>query len=325
VKGTVTPEIPQATPIAAPAAPESRVRAAAASFWLNILFWHAYHAPAVIKWTKGIGLFFALRFSEVIRVATLANARRIFGPEVTPEQCRAYGKKVASSFYDSVYDLGASLRVTPERLAGRIESVEGHERYLAARALRKGAIIATAHLGSFETGLAALLRHEPRIHVVFKRDPIGSFEQLRSALRRHLGVIEAPIDDGWSLWLRLREALQQDEVVMVQADRVMPRQKGCRVPFLHGHVLLPTGPIKLAIAAGAPIIPVFAVLGAGRRIRICIEDPIFVSESQDSPHPALLQLARVLEKYVSSYPEQWLLFHKAFCEDTDAEPEEGAA
>ena len=34
----------------------------------------------------------------------------------------------------------------------------------------------------------------------------------------------------------------------MQADRVMPGQKGQAVPFFSGHTLLPTGPIKLAIA-----------------------------------------------------------------------------
>ena len=32
-------------------------------------------------------------------------------------------------------------------------------------------------------------------------------------------------------------------------------------------------------------------------------------------HPALLQLARVLEKHVTEHPEQWLMLQPAFCED----------
>jgi len=149
---------------------------------------------------------------------------------------------------------------------------------------------------------------------VFKRDP-SRFEQVRSALRRRLGILEAPVDEGWGLWVRLRDALRRDEVVMVQADRVMPGQKGLKVPFLHGHVMLPSGPVKLALASGAPIVPIFSLRGSRGRLRIRIEEPILAGPSDASPHPALLRLAGVLEKYVRAYPEQWLMFQNAFCED----------
>ncbi|MEA2709081.1 MAG: phosphatidylinositol dimannoside acyltransferase [Phycisphaerales bacterium] len=258
----------------------------------------------------------AYRFSRAIRTATAANARRILGPDVAQEYIESFGRGVVENFYDFVCDVGQSLHLTREQLLARIDSVEGHDHYEAARAPKKGAIIATAHMGSFEAGAAALIDRERAVHVVFKRDETR-FEHVRSSLRRKLGVIEAPVDEGWPLWLRLREALLRDEVVMVQADRVMPGQKGARVPFLHGHLLLPTGPIKLAIASGAPIVPVFAIRSAGGGIRIHVEPAIVVSEASDaSPHPALLQFAAVLERYVRAYPEQWLLFHNAFCEDT---------
>src|SRR5439155_19959391 len=125
-----------------------------------------------------------------------------------------------------------------------------------------------------------------------------------------LGVIEAPIDDGLALWLRLREALLRDEVVMMHADRVIMGQKGCKVPFLHGHLLLPTGAIRLAMASGAPIIPALVIRRPDGRVRIHIEPHITVEPSDEDPHPALLSFAATLEKYVRDYPEQWLLFHR---------------
>ena len=51
------------------------------------------------------------------------------------------------------------------------------------------------------------------------------------------------------------------------------------------------------------------------RIRIHIEPHIVVEPSEHEPHPALVRFAAVLEKYVREYPGQWLLFHRAFCED----------
>ncbi len=138
-------------------------------------------------------------------------------------------------------------------------------------------------------------------------------------------MIEAPIDDGWTVWLRLRDALVRNEVVMLQADRVMPGQKGCTLPFLHGHLELPMGPVKLALASGAPIVPIFAVRTKTGRMHINIEPAIFVEPSSEHIHPALLQLAGILEKYVRAYPRQWLLMHRAFCEDAPIPMTQGGA
>jgi KDO2-lipid IV(A) lauroyltransferase len=297
-----------------PTSERSSFRQAAASFWLDVMFRTAGSAPRLAKAIKPIAIAIAYRCSRAIRSATAANARHIFGPDTTPARQSAFGRGVLSSFYDFVCDVGQSLHCSKEELRGKIESIEGTEDYQAARAMKKGAVIVTAHMGSFEAGAVALLDREKAMHVVFKRDETR-FERVRAALRQKLGVIEAPVDEGWTVWLKLREALLRDEVVMVQADRVMPGQKGCKVPFLHGHLLLPTGPIKLAMASGAPIIPVLAIRRPGGRIRIHIEPHITVEPSDRDPHPALLSFAATLEKYVREYPEQWLLFHRAFCED----------
>ena len=295
---------------------EIGVRQAAANFWLDALFRLAGAAPRMTRALRPMVARGAYRCSPAIRAATADNARRIFGPDASPADIRDFGRGVVASFFDFVCDIGQSLRLSREQLAGRIESIVGHEHYLAARAMKKGAIIATAHMGSFEAGAAALLAHERAMHVVFKRDP-SRFEQVRSALRAKLGVIEAPIDDGWGVWMRLRDALARDEVVMIQADRVMPGQKGCRVPFLHGHLLLPTGPMKLSLASGggAPIVPVFALRTGDGRICIHVEPAIAVEPSSESPHPALLKFAGILEQYVRAFPRQWLLLHRAFCEE----------
>jgi KDO2-lipid IV(A) lauroyltransferase len=308
---TATPAPPRqpAEPNSTPGA----LRRAAADVWLDLLF-RCAGRPALTRLMKPLVVGLGFCCSRQMRSSTAANARRIFGPGITPAEARAFGRRVLGNFYDFVCDVGLSRSQSRQQMAGRIEPVQHHERYVAARAARRGAIIATAHMGSFEAGAVALLEHEAKIHVVFRRDP-SRFEQVRSALRQKLGILEAPVDQGWGVWMRLRDALLRDEVVMVQADRVMPGQKGIRVPFLHGHVMLPTGPVKLALASGAPIVPVFAIRAPAGKIRICVEEPIAVEPSDASPHPALLQLAATIERYVRANPDQWLMFQSAFCED----------
>jgi lauroyl/myristoyl acyltransferase len=292
----------------------TNIRKRAIEFWQDALYWQARSCPILGRTFKPLVMQLGWRCSAKVRDATRLNARRIFGPDVTMAQIHRYTGGLLSTFYDFVNDVGRCVDMSDDELRGQIESIEGTEHYDEARAAGKGAIIATAHMGSFEVAAAALLEREKKLHVVFKRDT-NRFEQLRSSLRQRMGIAESPVDDGWGMWLRLRDALQRNEIVMLQSDRCMPGQKGQSVPFLHGHLEVPTGPIKLALASGAPIIPTVALRMPGNKVRIHTEPAIWVRDSDESPHPALLKLTSILEKYVSAHPQQWLVLHRAFVED----------
>jgi KDO2-lipid IV(A) lauroyltransferase len=148
--------------------------------------------------------------------------------------------------------------------------------------------------------------------VVFRRDPMPRFERLRAEQRARLGVIEAAVDEGLPVWVRLRDALERGDVVLMQGDRVMSGQPGVPVPFFGRLVAMPVGPVKLAMAARAPMLPVFAPRTAGGKVLIVIHEPIELTEQEierREPLPALMRLTAVIESMVRRYPEQWLMPH----------------
>lgn len=293
---------------------ERWVRWAAAEGWLNGMFFASRRFPGFVQWGKPFFLWGSWNHSHYLQDNILANARRLLGEDSTPEQRWQLGRSVVSNFFDFIVDVGRSVGQSQKQLVARIAGVEGDGAYRAARAARKGAIVLTAHMGSFEVGIAALLEHERRVRVLFRRDSFGLFERTRSKLRRKLGVIEECVDDGLETWMRLREALASDEVVLIQGDRVMPGQKGCRVPILGGHMVLPTGPLRLALATGAPVVPTFCVREADGRIRLFIEPPIWLHD-EASFESGLDAIRAALEKYLRRFPDQWLMIHRAWCED----------
>jgi KDO2-lipid IV(A) lauroyltransferase len=304
----------------APGVAASPLRRISADFWREFLFFWTEHAPRVVLWTRPFFLWFTWHCSRGLRRVTLANAKRIL-PNGTDEQRRALARAVVEHAYLCVYELGMAARMTRPELRACIDGVEGIEHYLAARRLERGAIIATAHVGPFEIGATALLDQESNVHVVFRRDEFPRFDRLRSRLRSNLGIIEAPIDQGWSIWMGLRDALRRNEVVMIQADRVMPGQKGVPVPFLGGRMMMPLGPIKLALATGAPIVPIFSHRTAIGRLRVTIERPIVVSRDNGPivgacrEPAALRELAAAVERHVRAHPDQWFMLQTALCED----------
>jgi lauroyl/myristoyl acyltransferase len=294
--------------------PRQSFRKHAADFWLNLLFWQARRNPAFPRACKPFFMWGAWNFAAVMRENTLCNARRLLGEQSTPSERETLAKTIIGSFYDFVCDVGRSVGMTREQLLGHIAQIRGHEIYRDARAEKKGAIVLTAHMGSFEVGMAALLEHEKRLHVLFRRDQLGLFEQTRSTLHKRLGVIEAPVDEGLSIWMRLRDALAADEVVLIQGDRVMPGQKGRVMPILGSNMLLPTGPVRLALVSGAPIVPVFSIRRPDGQIDLFIEPPIRVPD-EHAMESAFQQVAAVIEKYLRRYPQQWLVIRRAWSED----------
>jgi KDO2-lipid IV(A) lauroyltransferase len=79
-------------------------------------------------------------------------------------------------------------------------------------------------------------------------------------------------------------------------------------------MLLPPGPVKLALATGAPIVPVFCVRTPTGNVRLCVEPAIDVA-GKDVEH-ALREIADVIGRYVRRYPEQWLMLQPAWREGT---------
>lgn len=307
MKADLTQALAPVVPAAPSAAEESTAR------WLERLFFMSERAPGVLRILRAPLARLAYRFSRGIRRGTSANALRILGPESTPAQREALGRAVVENFILFCHDIGRSMRMSVGELDVRVENIDGDEHYVRARALQRGAIVATAHMGSFEAGMAALRRRDKRIHVVFQRDSFGRFEKIRSALREKLGVNEVPVDDGWTIWMRLRDALARDEVVVLQGDRVMPGQKGQRTPVLGADMMLPSGPAKLSVATGAPIVPVFSIRTGSGKVRLCVEPAIL----PDTVDKAMSRLAEVIGKYIRAYPEQWLMLQPAWCDDAE--------
>jgi len=289
--------------------------------WLNVMFFIARRYGWFMRATRPA--FIALSgicFRGPLRRGPLANAKWLLRPAPSWRRRHRFARRVLASFYMFIHDVGRASGQSAGQIESRIAEVEGEAHYDEARAEQRGAILATAHLGSYEVGMAAARRLEPTVHVVFQHDRFETFNEIRHTLHRTLGVREAAIDQGLDVWFDLRNALLRDEVAMMQADRVMPGQHGLAVPFRGGHIVLPVGPIKLAAMTGAPIVPVFAPRQPDGRIRLILETPIHVPEADARPSTAtppdsLLQLGRAIERQVIRYPEQWLMLQPMWCED----------
>lgn len=241
------------------------------------------------------------------------NARLALGPIAAESEVCAVATEMALNMQRSIAEILLSQGASADVLAARISKFSGQQDYHAAREQGRGLVVASAHMGAFEPSIALLRKFEPRIHVLFHPDPMPRFERARSALRQSLGVIEHAVSDGVSSWSALQEALHSNEVVVLHADRVMPNQKGSRIPFLGAEdTVLPTGAVRLALACGAPIVPTFCYRHADD-FEVEMTAPIYcqvesLRSAEVASHPVQRALVSALEQAIRKHPSQWMAF-----------------
>jgi KDO2-lipid IV(A) lauroyltransferase len=270
-------------------------------------------SPFLLRCLRPLSLGCAWHCSQFLRRNLLSNARYLLPETATHRDRTRFARAVIRRHYELLVDFMRMRDWSLEQYQSLVDETGGLDNYERARKGGRGTILVTAHIGSFEVALAALRRIETKVHVVFTRNEHAAFEGYRSRQRERLGVTEAPTNDGMTMWLGLREALADDAVVVIQGDRVMPGQKGVRVPFCGGSLELPTGPVKLAMATGATLVPVFAIYTQSPRLRLQIDPAIDVPDAteQGSLKKAISEIAKRIERVVREQPDQWLAAHSA--------------
>ena len=83
--------------------------------------------------------------------------------------------------------------------------------------------------------------------------------------------------------------------------------------FLGRPMALPVGPAVYHLRTGAPIIPIFILRQEGRRHKVIIDSPLEITLSGDEERDVFTitnQIARVLETFITRYPDQWAWISK---------------
>ncbi|HUF62678.1 MAG TPA: lysophospholipid acyltransferase family protein [Verrucomicrobiales bacterium] len=169
----------------------------------------------------------------------------------------------------------ARHRVVP----GEIEwEIEGSEHFETLRKERRGAIILTAHMGSYDlAGTFFAERFGRLVHAVRAPERNPELQVLREReLNRQpessYGVhFNTP---GSMLGLTLAQALGRGEIVAIQADRMLFDIAGLEVDWRGLRLKLPRGPFVLARAAGCPMFPLFVIRTGRYAYRIRVEAPL---------------------------------------------------
>jgi lauroyl/myristoyl acyltransferase len=263
--------------------------------------------PARRRVAAGLAGLAAARFHEE-QAAVKRNLARVH-PDRDAVWLESAVQRVFANFAVCFADLLSLNRGPASTLLREVVGIDEQVPTREALARGRGCVSITGHLGNWELAGRLLTRLGRRVHVVMapEADP-GVASLLGSGDTNGLGGsfrvvrLTSPL-----VGVELGAALRRGEVVAFQIDRGLGGRSDCRVPFFGSPAAFPLGPVAIAAAAGAPIVPAFCVLDQGGRYRVLVEPAFEVRRGEEAA--GMDRAVGVLERYVKAYWDQWFNFY----------------
>src|SRR5919204_2280454 len=188
--------------------------------------------------------------------------------------------------------------------------VQGLEFLEEARALGKGVLVVSCHMGSYEV-VAAIWSATlaPVSFFAEELEPRALFEWYRDT-RARLGISVLTLDHGGIR--KVLGALREQEMVITAIDRDIAGT-GYLMPFFGKLAPIPFGPAAIALRTGTPLFPVCVYR---------LPDDTYMAEGAPLVHAistgnnradqvrATEQLLRHIEGFIQRHPEQWHVPHR---------------
>jgi len=267
----------------------------------------ARYGPTVwVRYSPALfGLAFACALSRERRTVR-ENLRRIRGPRSLAREAFDVGR----TFVEYAHCLAESLGMDRDEARRATPVVRGEEHLSHVIGLGRGAVIATAHVGAWDTAAFWLGRDRPvDVLVVMAPEADRGSRALHDAVRRRAGVRVVHADADPLTALPLLGHLRRGGFVAVQMDRPAGvntiEAELFRAPFV-----VPEGPFRLASLSRAPLLPVFSRRIGYFRYEIDVRAPIWLPARPraDDLRAGAARVLAELEGFLQKNPTQWFHF-----------------
>jgi KDO2-lipid IV(A) lauroyltransferase len=247
-------------------------------------------------------------FSPLARPRLEYNLK-IACPELTQSELRTLSRKNFRNHAKAYAD----LMLLPTARIGEMRQllhVKGLEYLDQARAMGKGVLVVSCHMGSYEV-VAAIWSATitPVSFFAEELEPRSLFEWYRDT-RARLGISVLPLDLAGLR--RVTQALRDNEMVITAIDRDITGT-GKLMPFFGKPAPIPLGTAAMALRMGTPILPV-CVYRLPDDTYMAEAAPLVIAKPTGD-HRAdevrvTQEVLRPIEEFIRRHPEQWHVPHK---------------
>ena len=270
-----------------------------------------------------ITLYFLIRRGPERR-ASRAYLQRITGRKVSLWQVARHIHCFAAVTLDRAFLLCERFKRFDVRTYGL-------DQLRQAWAQQRGVLILGSHLGSFDAlRVLADFRSDIKLRVVIDVEQNRKMSQVLNALNPKLAkaIINAR-QEGTTTALTIKEALDEQSLVTLLADRARPGNQVMTVDFLGQPAPFPTAPWQLAAALKVPVVLCFGLYRGGNRYDLHFEP--FVDQLKLERARRDAELRQTIQRFADRVthhargaPYNWFNFYDFWRADDSQTPGAGA-
>lgn len=188
--------------------------------------------------------------------------------------------------------------------------VEHLERIQAALAEKKGVVVLTGHIGTWEWLSAAFTLNGLPVTAIAKPQPNIQYTRVLDDLRATIHV--EIFSRGTSELLAAARALKSGKILGFLADQDAG-PGGCFTEFLGRTASTPMGPAVFSRKFHAPVVPAFILRQPDGRHKVVVGEVLRYEDTGD-PDADLraftVRMTRIVDRIIRENPTQWLWFQK---------------
>ncbi|MBB1538364.1 MAG: lysophospholipid acyltransferase family protein [Prevotella sp.] len=189
--------------------------------------------------------------------------------------------------------------------------IDGYEYFQQLELETKGFVILSSHIGCYEVAGYSLISKSKRFNaLVFGGEKATVMKGRQEALSEH-NIRMIPVREDMSHLFIVNEALSNNEIMSMPADRIVGSAKVVKVNFFGETASLPAGPFSVATMNGFDALAVNVMKISAKRYKVYV-----TRLSYDTQAPRKLQMQQLancyveeLERRVRQYPSQWFNFY----------------
>jgi len=279
-------------------------------FWRQFLRWAVLNVPS---WLEPIVMAFWSLFFLLWGTGRRGVMRNLSA--IKPGSTAAANfVRTFRVFWNYAWTIADNVRFQEMRTVPDWE-FEGSRHFDALQTNESGAILLTAHMGSYDLGAHLFSEYSHRKIVMIRAPELDpeTREYEQSMHERHADNLRIDFSTKASeLAFELLSEVRNGNIVAIQGDRVTPGIASMTTTLFGKTTQLPAGPFALAMAAGVPIYPLFVMRSGRRRYRLLTSPPFIVTrKSRDRDEDlaeAMSQWTRELERVIAAAWFQWFTF-----------------
>lgn len=253
------------------------------------------------KFAEGLG-YLSYKLIKKRRIVTLNNIKNAF-PEKTFEEI----EKIAINSYKTMVKTFMMSLWMPDTCRDDSKvKFDNYALFEEAKAMGKGVVIASLHMGCFEAIQKVALTNE--LYDVIKPQKNHLLDEYMNENRRRTGI--HLIYKGASSVKELVKALKNKDIVCLFSDHY---DIGCEVEFFGKKTLASTGVAALGLKYDAPVLLVHNILDENNVSTIYFDKILDLTKTGNTKKDIDVNTQMLINEFeclIKKYPDQWMWFHR---------------